>query len=74
MSEQQRIDFLLHRDGLDTTIAWIRRTMQIYRRAVLEHSHFAGKDDWRRKYIEGYCEFKRWLVHQERERGSAERP
>lgn len=63
MSEERRITFLLARDGPEQTIDWVRRTMRIYRRAVLDESHFAGKDEWRRKFIEGYCEFKRWLMH-----------
>lgn len=63
MSEEHRIAFLLARDGPEQTIDWVRRTMRIYRRAVLEGSHFASTDDWRRKFIMSYCEFKRWLMN-----------
>lgn len=67
MSEQRRIDFLLQRDGPEPTVAWVRRTLRIYRRAVLDDRHFAGRDEWRRKFIAGYCEFKRWLQAQRRQ-------
>jgi hypothetical protein len=59
--EDARIRFLLERDGLEATAAWVRRTLRIYRGAVLDKSHHASSDGFRRGYIESYCDFKRWL-------------
>ena len=36
MGEDDRIRFLLERDGLKATIAWVWRTLRIYRAAVLD--------------------------------------
>jgi len=62
VSEQGRIKFLIRRDGLERAIDWVNRTMRIYRRAVLDKRHFASGGGYRRKFIESYCEFKRWLT------------
>ena len=62
MSEQKRIALLLDRDGREATIEWVRRTMRIYRRAVLTPGHFAGTATYRRSFIVSYCDFKRWLA------------
>ncbi len=59
--EGDRIAFLLRRDGENATIEWVRRTMRIYRRAVLGGDHFATSGAFRRGFIESYCDFKRWL-------------
>jgi len=58
-SESRRIGFLLHRDGFPATVAWVRRTMRIYRLAVLARRGYGR--EYRRVLIEAYCEFKRWL-------------
>lgn len=59
--EGDRIRFLLHRDGVESTIAWVRRTLRSYRAAVLDKRHFASSRPYRRGFIKSYCEFKRWL-------------
>jgi hypothetical protein len=61
-SEHDRLAFLLGRDGHEATQEWARRTMQIYRRAVLAHGHFARLPKYRRRFIESYCELKRWVT------------
>ncbi|HSE01403.1 MAG TPA: hypothetical protein VLB72_11785 [Burkholderiales bacterium] len=61
-SEQGRLDFLVQRDGPAAAVEWARRTMGIYRRAVLDKRHFASKGEYRRLFVESYCEFKRWLT------------
>lgn len=61
MSEQARVEFLIKRDGLQQTTEWVRRTMQIYRRAVLSKGHFAHAHPYRHGFIVSYLEFKRWL-------------
>jgi len=61
VGEDGRIGFLLERDGLEATIAWVWRTLRIYRAAVLDKNHHASRDGFRRGYVESYCDFKRWL-------------
>ena len=61
MSEQRRIEFLIERDGLQQATEWVRRTMQIYRRAVLAKGHFAHAYPYRHRFVVSYLEFKRWL-------------
>jgi hypothetical protein len=40
--EAGRIALLLARDGEAATIAWVKRTLATYRRAVLDPAHFAS--------------------------------
>lgn len=61
MGEYARIEFLIDRDGLQQTTEWVRRTMHIYRRAVLTRGHFAHSHPYRHGFILAYIEFKRWL-------------
>ncbi len=62
MREDHRIRFLLQRDGESATAAWVRRTLKSYRAAVLDKKHYASSPDYRRGFIESYCDFKRWLA------------
>jgi len=65
--ESTRIKFLIERDGIEATREWVARTMKIYRQAVLykgdmnKHGHFATNIVYRRKFIESYLSFKRFL-------------
>jgi len=65
--EKSRIEFLIKRDGLEATKKWVAQTMQTYRRAVLDkgdinkHGNVASTRAYRRKYIESYLSFKRFL-------------
>ena len=59
--EAQRIAFILERDGPENGREWIKRTMGIYRTAVLDKSHHASKREYRRGFIQSYCEFKQFL-------------
>lgn len=61
MDEHGRIEFLIQRDGLPQTAEWVRRTMSIYRRAVLAKGHFAHSQPYRTRFIIAYLEFKKWL-------------
>ena len=72
MSEEHgRIEFLVQRDGVKAAVVWVDRTMRIYRRAVRDKRHFASTNEYRRKFIKAYCEFKRWLRQvQESHQGS----
>ena len=57
--EEGRITFLVQRDGLEAAVGWVSRTMRIYRLAVLNKRHFASNDEYRREFIDAYCDFKR---------------
>jgi hypothetical protein len=59
--EQGRIEFLVQRDGLAAATQWVRRTLGIYRQAVLNPHHHASRDEYRRRFIQSYCSFKSWL-------------
>ena len=60
--EAGRIAFLLGRDGEAQTLAWVRRTLGIYRRAVLDPRHFASTAGYRRQYLASCADFRRWLA------------
>jgi hypothetical protein len=61
-AEAARIEFLLQRDGAAATRIWVRRTLAIYRRAVLDQRHFAHTAEYRRKFISSCLGFRRWLA------------
>jgi hypothetical protein len=61
-AEASRIEFLLQRDGAAATLVWVRRTLAIYRRAVLDRRHFAHMTEYRRKFVASCLEFRRWLI------------
>lgn len=76
MCEQQRIQFIIQRDGIEGAIDFARRTMKIYRTAVLksakrghEKPHFASTHDWKRKFIMSYLAFKAFLQQHGRLQG-----
>jgi len=59
--DKGRIEFLVRRDGLAAATLWVRRTIGIYRRAVLDPRHHASTQEYRAKFIQAYCTFKSWL-------------
>jgi hypothetical protein len=59
--ETQRIQFLLERDGPDTTRAWVERTLAIYREAIQSHNHHASLSDYRPSFEASIREFEAWL-------------
>ncbi len=61
-AEASRIEFLLQRDGAAATLAWVRRTLAVYRRAVLDRRHFARAAAFRLKFVASCLELRRWLV------------
>lgn len=61
-AEASRIEFLLQRDGAAATLVWVRRTLAIYRRSVLDRRHFAHAAEYRLKFVASRLEFRRWLV------------
>jgi len=60
--EASRIEFLLQRDGPAATLIWVRRTLAIYRRSVLDSRHFAHTAEYRLKFVASCMEFRRWLA------------
>ena len=61
-AEASRIEFLLQRDGAASTLGWVRRTLAIYRRAVLDRRHFAHAAEYRLKFVASCLEFRHWLI------------
>lgn len=60
-SESSRIAFLQARDGDAAALAWVKQTLAIYRRSVLNPSHFASSAGYRRLFLESCAEFRCWL-------------
>lgn len=60
--ERFRIGFLVARDGEAAAVAWVRRTLAIYRRAVLEGEHFASTPEYRHLFLASCADFRRWLA------------
>jgi hypothetical protein len=65
--EWRRLGSLWMREGVAATNDFCRRTVQIYRRAVLDahrhghaHASFASLPEYRSRFIRSYCEFKRF--------------
>ena len=59
--ERFRIAFLVKRDGEAVALAWVKRTLAIYRRAVLNPGHFASSPAYRRMFLASCADFRRWL-------------
>ena len=59
--EAGRIGLLLARDGEHATREWVKRTLGIYRRAVLDPRHFASTGDYRPQFLASCLDFRRWL-------------
>ncbi|MGH8689361.1 MAG: hypothetical protein ACREVQ_16790 [Burkholderiales bacterium] len=59
--ERFRIAFLVERDGEAAALAWVKRTLGIYRRAVLDRGHFASTPVYRRLFLASCADFRRWL-------------
>jgi hypothetical protein len=61
-AEAVRIALLLQRDGLAATSTWARRTLAVYRRAVLDRRHFAHTAEYRLGFVASCLEFRCWLA------------
>ncbi len=60
--ETSRIEFLLQRDGAAATRIWVRCTLAIYLRSVLNRRHFAHTNEYRRKFVASCLSFRSWLA------------
>lgn len=68
MCERKRIKFIKCRDGTEEAQYFAKRTMGLYRAAVLKSSkrgfanpHHASLKEYRRGFINSYLSFKRYL-------------
>lgn len=61
-AETARIAFLRQRDGAAAALGWVRRTLAIYRRAVLDRRHFAHDARFRASFVASCLVFRRWLA------------
>lgn len=73
-TEQDRINFIVQRDGVDAAVDFCKRTMKIYRVSILRsykrgygpkspkgNVHFASIPEFRRKFITSYCVMKQFV-------------
>jgi len=65
-AEQNRIEFLIKRDGVDATRAWVRRTLQIYRDALTNRASHAAAPEFRPLFEEAVRVYEEWLAARER--------
>lgn len=61
-AEAARIALLVARDGEAEALAWVKRTLAIYRRAIFDPGHFASFPHYRRKFLASCAVFRRWLA------------
>lgn len=62
--ESARIEFLLERDGLETTRAWVERTLAIYRQALADPRNYANDPSYKPLFERAAREFEEWLGSQ----------
>lgn len=63
--ESERIAFLLERDGLEATRAWVERTIAIYRRALADPKHYANDSSYKPRFERAVRELEEWLSGQQ---------
>lgn len=69
--ESERIEFLLQRDGLEATRAWVERTLTIYRQALADPRNYANDPSYKPLFEQAVREFEQWLAGRGRD-GSAQ--
>ena len=62
--ESERIEFLLERDGLEATRAWVKRTLRIYQRALADPRNYANDPSYKPLFERAVREFEQWLAGQ----------
>ena len=62
--ESERIAFLLKRDGLEATRAWVERTVAIYRRALADPRSYANDSSYKPRFERAVRELAEWLAAQ----------
>lgn len=68
-NENKRILFIESRDGVEEAIMFAKRTIKIYRTAVLmsrkrgySKPHHASTEQYRRTFYESYCSLKAYVA------------
>jgi hypothetical protein len=59
--ESERIEFLLHRDGVEAMRAWVARTSKIYRDELGRPGSYASDATYRPRFEKSLREFEEWL-------------
>ncbi len=62
--ESERIEFLLRRDGLAATRAWVERTLAIYREALSDPRNYARDPTYQPLFERAVRQFEDWLAGQ----------
>jgi hypothetical protein len=60
VSEKDRIEFLVRRDGKEQARAWVERTLRLYREAITSGSH-AAEGEYRPLFEQSIRDFEDWL-------------
>lgn len=60
--EQQRIQFLVRRDGAEAAYRWVERTLEQYRSAIDTPASHASKAEYRSRFEQAIGEFEQWLA------------
>jgi len=59
--EQDRINYLIRRDGYAEARRWVERTLYIYREAVISSSSHASLPEYRPRFEQAIAAFQTWL-------------
>jgi hypothetical protein len=65
VSEKQRIDLLVRRDGIREARAWVERTLKLYREAIASGAGHAATQEYRPLFEQSIREFEDWLEGKE---------
>ncbi|MGQ0546897.1 MAG: hypothetical protein ACT4P3_16450 [Betaproteobacteria bacterium] len=61
MSETQRIELLVRRDGVREARAWVERTLKLYREAIASRGSHAATGEYRPRFEQSVRDFEDWL-------------
>jgi hypothetical protein len=71
LSEKERIDFLVRRDGVKDAQAWVGRTLVLYREAIASGASHAATNEYRPLFEQSIQEFQDWLQAHETSAGAS---
>lgn len=60
-AEQQRIEFLIERDGPATARDWVERTLKMYRAAANDPGSYASSPHYKPLFEASIHTFEQWL-------------
>lgn len=63
MGERMRLETLRARDGVDTARGWASWAATLYRRSILDSSHYASQPDFRIVFEQSICELDSFAEH-----------